>query len=175
MALTTACLTYSQFCLQSRQCCQYSRGLYVDLSYYFHVSGTVKLFCQEQDIWLPKHLNAFLGWTCILNSYNLIVPNRIFKIIKESSIYNFLFLFLFFFNLVLLLSSHSVVSDSLRPHGLQPTRLLCSWDFLDCHFLLQGIFPTQGSKLCLFHWQEYSLSLSHCVLLCNNISTFLGS
>ena len=25
--------------------------------------------------------------------------------------------------------SHSVVSDSSRPHGLQPTRLLCPWDF----------------------------------------------
>ena len=25
--------------------------------------------------------------------------------------------------------SHSVVSDSLRPHGLQPTRLLHPWDF----------------------------------------------
>ena len=25
--------------------------------------------------------------------------------------------------------SHSVVSDSLRPHGLQPTRLLCPWGF----------------------------------------------
>ena len=39
--------------------------------------------------------------------------------------------------------------DSLRPHGLQPTRLLCPWDFpskdtgVGCHFLLQGIFPTQ--------------------------------
>jgi len=26
--------------------------------------------------------------------------------------------------------SHSVVSNSLRPHGLQPTRLLCPWGFL---------------------------------------------
>ena len=26
--------------------------------------------------------------------------------------------------------SCSVVSDSLRPHGLQPARLLCPWDFL---------------------------------------------
>ena len=26
--------------------------------------------------------------------------------------------------------SHSVMSDSLEPHGLQPTRLLCPWDFL---------------------------------------------
>ena len=25
--------------------------------------------------------------------------------------------------------SHSVVSDSLWPHGLQPSRLLCPWDF----------------------------------------------
>ena len=25
--------------------------------------------------------------------------------------------------------SRSVVSDSLRPHGLQPTRILCPWDF----------------------------------------------
>ena len=33
-----------------------------------------------------------------------------------------------------------------------------------CHFLLQGIFPTQGSNpglLCLLHWQADSLPLSH--------------
>ena len=48
--------------------------------------------------------------------------------------------------------SHSVVSDSLWPHGLQPTRLLCPLDSpgkntgVGCHFLLQGIFPTQGSN-----------------------------
>ena len=46
----------------------------------------------------------------------------------------------------------SVMSDCLRPYGLQPTRLLYPWDFLGedprigCHFLLQGIFPTQGSN-----------------------------
>ena len=40
--------------------------------------------------------------------------------------------------------SCSVVSDSFRPHGLQPTRLLCPWDFpgkstgVCWHFLLQG-------------------------------------
>ena len=39
--------------------------------------------------------------------------------------------------------SRSVASDSLRPHGLQPIRLLHPWDFpgksagVDCHFLLQ--------------------------------------
>ena len=29
------------------------------------------------------------------------------------------------------------------------------------HFLLQGIFPTQGSNPCLLHWQVGSLPLSH--------------
>ena len=68
-------------------------------------------------------------------------------------------------------SAHSVVSNSLWPHGLQPTRLLCPWDFpskntgVGCYFLLQGIFPTQGSNPCLLclllHWQVGSLPLSH--------------
>ena len=58
----------------------------------------------------------------------------------------------------------------LRPHGLYPARLLCPWDFpgkntgVGCHFLLQGIFPTQGLNphlLCLLHWQADSLPLSH--------------
>ena len=43
----------------------------------------------------------------------------------------------------------------LQPRGLQPTRLLCPWDSpgknigVSCHFLLQGIFLTQGSILSL--------------------------
>ena len=46
----------------------------------------------------------------------------------------------------------SFVSDSLRSHGLKPTRLLCPWISQEeygpgCHFLLQGIFMTQGWKL----------------------------
>ena len=53
--------------------------------------------------------------------------------------------------------SYSVVSDSLRPYGLKPTRLLCPWDFpskntgVGCHFLLQGIFLIQGLNLHLLH------------------------
>ena len=31
----------------------------------------------------------------------------------------------------------------------------------DCHFLLQGIFPTQGSKSRLLNWQVDSLSQNH--------------
>jgi len=57
--------------------------------------------------------------------------------------------------------SHSIVSDSLRPHKLQPTRPLCRWNFpakntgVGCHFLLQGIFLTQG-------WNPHLLHLLHC-------------
>ena len=45
-------------------------------------------------------------------------------------------------------------------HGLQPTRLLCTRDFpgkntrVSCHFLLRGIFPTQGSNPRLLHWRQ---------------------
>ena len=48
--------------------------------------------------------------------------------------------------------SLSVMSNSLRPHGLQPARLLCPWGFSrqeywsGLHALLQGIFPSQGIK-----------------------------
>ena len=62
--------------------------------------------------------------------------------------------------------SHSVMSDSLWPHGLQLARLLCPWNFpgknsgVGCHSLFQEIFLTQGSNLCLvhlLHWQAGSL------------------
>ena len=44
------------------------------------------------------------------------------------------------------------MSDSLRPHGLYPTRLLCPWDSpgkntgVGCHSLLQGTLPDPGIK-----------------------------
>ena len=43
----------------------------------------------------------------------------------------------------------SVLSDSLQPNGLQPSRLLCPWNSLGrntgvgCHFLFLEIFPTR--------------------------------
>ena len=56
-------------------------------------------------------------------------------------------------------------SDSLWSHGLWPSRLLRPWNFsgkntgMCCHFLLQGIFRSQASNLCLllcrwilYHW-----------------------
>ena len=63
--------------------------------------------------------------------------------------------------------SRSVVSDSLQPHGLKPTRLLCPWDFpgkdigVSCYFLLQGIFPTEGSNPGLLHCRQILYRLSY--------------
>ena len=61
--------------------------------------------------------------------------------------------------------SCSVLSNSLQPHGLQPTRLLGPWNSpgkntgIGCHSLLQGIFPTQGMNPGLLHcrWILYHL------------------
>ena len=63
-----------------------------------------------------------------------------------------------------------VMSDSLQPYGLQPTRLLYPWDspgfsspvgmVVGCHAFLWGIFPTQGLNpclLCLLHWRKWVL------------------
>ena len=40
--------------------------------------------------------------------------------------------------------SHSVMSNSLRPHGPQPARLLCSWDFSRQEYWSGLPFPTPG-------------------------------
>ena len=53
------------------------------------------------------------------------------------------------------------------PTGMQPTRLLCPGDFpgkdtgVGCHFLLQGIFPTQGLNLGLLHCRQILYLLSY--------------
>ena len=63
--------------------------------------------------------------------------------------------------------SCSVISDPLRPRGLQPTRLLCLWDSpgqntaVGCHSLFQGIFLIQGLNLGLLHCRRTLFPLSH--------------
>ena len=68
------------------------------------------------------------------------------------------------------LLSHSVMNDSVQPLGLLLARLLCPWNFpgkiigVGCHFLLHGIFLTQGSNSCLLHllhWPADSLPVGH--------------
>ena len=59
------------------------------------------------------------------------------------------------------------MSDSLRPHELEPTRLLSLWNFpgksigVGCYFLLQEIFLTQGLNLGLLHCRQTLYCLSH--------------
>ena len=66
-----------------------------------------------------------------------------------------------------MLFSCSGDSDSLQPHGLYPTRLLCLWDFpgknteVGCHFLFQVIFLVQRLNPYLLHWQVDILPLSY--------------
>ena len=63
--------------------------------------------------------------------------------------------------------SCSVVSDSLRPRGLQPTGVLCPWNSLGkntgvgCHSLLQRIFPIQGLNPYFLHCRQILYRLSH--------------
>ena len=84
------------------------------------------------------------------------------------------------------------MSDSVRPHRWQPTRLPHHWDSpgkntgVGCHALLQGIFPTQGSnrghlhcRQILYHWSTREAllppaaaaakSLQSCLTVCNPI------
>ena len=85
---------------------------------------------------------------------------------KQSSVqdlkcyhqYSVLFFpFQFSYSLLLLCLVTKLCLTLLQPHELQPTRLFCSWNFpgkhtgVGCHFLLQGIFLTQESNLCLLH------------------------
>ena len=53
--------------------------------------------------------------------------------------------------------SRSVMSNSSRPHGLQPNRLLHPWDFpststgVGCHCLLQRVY----AALLMIKWESY--------------------
>ena len=68
---------------------------------------------------------------------------------------------------ILRMCACSGVSGSLQPHGLQPTRLLCPWNSpgkntgMDCHSLLQGILPTQGTNPHLLYCRQILYYLSH--------------
>ena len=70
------------------------------------------------------------------------------------------FFFLFTQISLILLFSCSVMYRSLIPHGLQPAWLLCAWNSpgkntaVGSHSLLRGIFPTQGAKLSLLHYNQ---------------------
>ena len=61
----------------------------------------------------------------------------------------------------------SLVQLFVTPWTVAHQAPLCPWDSsgentgVGSHFLLQGIFPIQGSNLSFLHWQADSLPLSH--------------
>ena len=72
--------------------------------------------------------------------------------------------------IIIILTAHtlscSVVTNALWPREPSPARLLHPLESpgekteVGCHFLLQGIFPSQGLNPHLLHWQANSLPLS---------------
>ena len=67
---------------------------------------------------------------------------------------------------MLVIQSCLILCDPMD-YTAQPTRLLCPWNSLGkntgvgCHFLLQGIFPTQGSNLGLLHCRQILYHMNH--------------
>ena len=73
--------------------------------------------------------------------------------------------------------SHSVMSKTWRPHGLQPTRLLRLWDFpgkstgVGCHCLLRKrslVFPILLFSSISLHWSLRKALLSLLAILWNS-------
>ena len=63
--------------------------------------------------------------------------------------------------------SHSIMSNSLWPHGLWPARIFCPWNSpgkntrVGSHSLFQGIFLTQKLNPGLLHCRQILYHLSH--------------
>ena len=57
--------------------------------------------------------------------------------------------------------SHSVVSNSLQPHGLQPTRLCCPWDFPGKSTRVECQLPSPRIRQLYLklHWKFHWISL----------------
>ena len=78
--------------------------------------------------------------------------------------------------------SHSVMFHSLRPPGLEPARLFCSYNSLGkstgmgCHTLLQGIFQTLALNPGLLHCRQILCHLrkafvyNGCPCVCSSLS-----
>ena len=58
-------------------------------------------------------------------------------------------------------SNLSILKEISPEYSLENIHSLGKNTGVGCHFLLQGIFLTQGSNLSLLYWQVDSLPLSH--------------
>ena len=115
----------------------WSRWIY---TFWVNVSCFLGNPCRIWSGWArkKKHCNSLLlfNWLSIMD----ICKHHDYKIQNKESIRRCV---------CVCVCSVSVMSDSLLPHGLQPFILLYPFDFqgkntgTGCHFLLQGIVPTQ--------------------------------
>ena len=103
---------------------------------------------EEGDIKvLVWHLKHRAGWDHLKQEHS----EKIKIVFQDSNIWS---------EMKELKFSCSVMSNSLQPRGLQPTRILHPWDFpgkstgVGCHFLLQRIFPTSGLNPGLPHCRQ---------------------
>ena len=121
-------------------------------SFYLHPNLFLNIL---KEYWLVKHM--FLAYTKIkyitIRAWNYTIV--LFNIVKEviwKKVERF---------------SCSVVSDSLQPHRLLPTRLFCPWNSpgkntgVGSHSLLKGIIPFQGLNLGLLKSRQILYHLSH--------------
>ena len=108
---------------------------------------------------MPKRQSCEQPLKCqIVSDYSVTVCGRILKTSLQQKSFGFLqFLQFPFLKRSQLLKKLSHIQCFLRPHGLQPARPICPWDFpgkntgVGCHFLLQGIFLTKRLNPCLLH------------------------
>ena len=104
--------------------------------FYFHVSFSLSFYCFCICLWLISISSVSMGSTISRDPSFCVVCVCVCVCVCELS--------------------SSVMFDPLKPHEMQLVRLLCPWNFLgknigvDCHFLLQGIIPNEGSNLYLF-------------------------
>ena len=137
----------------------------------FCVLGLGEIFClQNQGSAASKGGLEYLEDSC-RTLKTLFLKTGLARTLKVHFIFTVIFYPISVKNLsnqcVHVCSVASVMFNFLQPHGLQPIRLLCPWNFLGqntgvgCHFFLQGIFLPQQLNPYLLHWQAGSLLLSH--------------
>ena len=102
-----------------------------------------------------------LNWTELNWTIYIIIIRKIDHTSSPSPRLNVFSFFLLELLLFSLMSNYFVTPWTVAHQAL------CPWDFpgkntgVSCHFLLQGIFLTQGSNSGLLHWQADSWPLSH--------------
>ena len=116
---------------------------------------------RKEDSFVPQQQFSNHYLHPMRNHHNLellLFPN---KLLFKTTLPNFLL------NKVKWSESCSVMSNFLWPNGLYLARLLCPWNSpgqntrVGSYFLLQGIFPNQGSYPGLLHCRWILYHLSH--------------